>query len=150
VFGAEGPEAEAYARTLGLALQTTNIARDLRADAEEGRIYVPTEMLSAAGVDPRWLRGDGPPEVYAPDGPVARLVRDLVTLARQRFSRAAELLPASQRRVLLPAEIMAAVYAELLERVAERGGRLDRPDRPRVPRARKLWLALRTWWRGCR
>jgi phytoene synthase len=150
VFGAHGPGAEAYARELGLALQLTNVLRDLRSDAEEGRIYVPRDHLARHGVDPQWLPGSGPATAYADGGPVDRMVKELVGIARQRFERATELLPEAQRRALLPAEVMAVVYAALLESIAERGGRIDRPGRPRISRRRKAWLALRTWWRGRR
>ncbi|MCB9958998.1 MAG: presqualene diphosphate synthase HpnD [Rhodospirillaceae bacterium] len=50
VFGAAGPRAEAFADTLGQALQLTNILRDLSEDAQRGRLYLPREDLEAAGV----------------------------------------------------------------------------------------------------
>jgi phytoene synthase len=150
VFGAHGNLAERYADRLGLALQMTNILRDLRADAELGRIYVPRDRLAAAAVRPEWVRGDGPRAVYANDGPVARMVDDLATVAHERFAEAASFLPAEQRRALVPAEIMAAIYYDLLRRVERRAGRIDDPARLSVPRSRKLWLALRTWCKGRR
>ena len=150
VFGARGPEADRYARELGLALQLTNILRDLRRDHEEGRVYVPTEHLERHRVDPDWLGGGGPAEVYRDGGPVAALVADLGAVATERFANTAALLPADQHRELLPAEVMAAIYAELLDVVLARRGRLDDPRRPRVSRRRKLWILARTWWRGRR
>ncbi len=150
VFGASGAGAERYAQRLGLALQLTNILRDLRSDALEGRVYAPTDHLARAEVDVAWLRGSGPPEAYADGAPVARLVEALAAVARERFAEAALALPAESRRALLPAEIMGAIYFDLLRRVERRGGRIDRGGRLRVPRWRKLSLALRTWWRGRR
>ena len=150
VFGASGPDAEAYALELGLALQLTNILRDLASDAREGRIYVPVDVMRRHAVDPEWLRGDGPPDSYADRGPVDRLVAELAEVATRRFARALELRPSGQRRALLPAEIMAVVYEELLTQVIARRGRLDRPGRLRVTRRRKIWLLLRTWCLGGR
>ncbi len=147
VFGARGVAAEAYAKMLGLALQLTNVLRDLRVDAEEGRVYVPADRLAAHGVDAAWLDGSGPAEVYRAGGPVAALVTDLAAVALERFERAAILLPVDQRRALLPAEAMGVIYRELLDAVIARGGHLDDPVRPRVPRRRKMFLMLRTWWR---
>jgi len=85
VFGAEGETAERYADRLGNALQLTNILRDLRSDADEGRVYAPREWLAEADVDPDWLAGRGPDEVYRPDGPVHRLATRLATAATDRF-----------------------------------------------------------------
>lgn len=150
VFGARGPAADAYARELGLALQLTNILRDLRRDWDEGRVYVPTSHLERHGVDPQWFDGHGPAAVYRPDGPIAALVADLGAVAAARFRRTVELRPADQLRALLPAEVMAAIYAELLDVVLARRGRLDDPRRPRIARRRKLWILARTWWRGRR
>lgn len=149
VFGAHGPAAERYAHELGLALQLTNILRDLVPDAREGRVYVPRDVLAGHGIDPDWLRGDADAAAYVTGGPVDRMVAELVAVARTRFVRSLEVRPRDQRRALLPAEVMAAVYRELLARVARRGGRLD-GARPRVPRGRKLALLVRTWWQGGR
>jgi phytoene synthase len=150
VFGAHSDRAKSYAEELGLALQLTNVLRDLRGDAEEGRVYAPREHLTRYGVDPAWLRGDGPASAYADGGGIDRMVAELVGVARARFARASALLPPAERRALLPAEVMAVVYAALLEQIAARGGHIDRPGRPRISRRRKAWLALRTWLRGRR
>jgi len=145
VFGVGGKEAELYADRLGLALQLTNVLRDLREDAAVGRCYVPRDWLDECGVQPEWLRGEGPDAVYGADGPVASLCRKLHAAAAARFAEArAELAGMSrrQRRRLLPARVMGAVYAELLVRLHARGGDL-RQERVRLSRARKLWLGLR-------
>ncbi|MCA8941686.1 MAG: hypothetical protein KDB80_03930, partial [Planctomycetes bacterium] len=69
-----------------------------------------------------------------------------------RFDEARLALPErrSVRRRLLPAEIMGAVYAALLDRVEQRAGRIDRPERLRISKPHKLVLAVRTWLRGRR
>ncbi|HEX6812221.1 MAG TPA: squalene/phytoene synthase family protein [Planctomycetota bacterium] len=144
VLGAVGAEAVRFADALGKALQLTNILRDLRADFELGRCYVPRTWLAESGVDRAWLGGTGPPAVYAPGGPVASLCARLAQQAAGEFAaaRAAlQALPRRQRRALVPARIMGAIYGELLARLVRRGGDL-RGAQVRVPRRQKAWLAL--------
>ncbi len=148
VFGARSAAAQAYAEMLGLALQLTNILRDVRDDAIHGRVYLPVDRLVAHGVELPWLRGDAEPSVYARGGAVDALVRELIDVARARFARAAELLPESERRALLPAQVMGEVYQALLDRVARRGGRLDVARRVRVPRVVKLGILARALLRA--
>ena len=150
VFGVKpDPQAEIYATQLGLALQITNILRDLQVDARLGRVYVPNDALADVGIDKEWLAGSGPPSVYARGGPVDLLSRRFVEIAHERFARAAQArasLPLSDSRRLVPAEIMSAVYRELLGRVERRGG--DLSIYPRVPLWRKMFLAWRVRLRG--
>ena len=130
--------AENYAEKLGLALQLTNILRDLRADAEIGRCYVPVADLEAHGVRREWLLGTATDEVYALDGPVHRLVGTLAARARSRFAEAHAVAPRRFHRELMPARVMGTVYRDLLRRVERRAGRLAEPL-PRVPKSKRLW-----------
>ncbi|MEO6594745.1 MAG: squalene/phytoene synthase family protein [Planctomycetota bacterium] len=144
VLGAVAPGAKDFAEALGQALQLTNIRRDLCADAVLGRVYVPTMWLAESGVDRAWLHGSGPAEVYARNGPTAKLCALLETKARAEFARARAALlalPRRDRRALVPARIMGAVYSDLLGRLERRHGDL-RGERLRVPKLRKMWLAL--------
>jgi phytoene synthase len=140
VLGATSAGAQEFADALGHALQRTNILRDVRADAEGGRCYVPTAWLNELAVERDWLRGRGPDAVYAPGGAVARLSERWATAARAQFARAdaaLRRLPQAERRALVPARIMGAVYRVLLDQLERRGGELRLP-RVRVPRWRKL------------
>ena len=144
VLGATSDGAREFADALGHALQRTNILRDLRGDAEEGRCYVPQAWLAAEGVTLEWLCGRGPDAVYAAEGPLARVCARLAGEAAGHFARAEAALrslPRRERRALVPARIMGAVYGELLVHLRRRGGDLRGP-RVRVGRGRKLWLAL--------
>lgn len=141
IFGA--PDAHVFAEELGHALQLTNILRDLVTDARIGRVYVPKTLLTEHGVDVRVLRGEGSAADYAPDGPVARLVLDLVGHAKRHFAASEAAIAPGVRGVLRAPRVMGAVYRELLTRVEARGGDLRGP-RPRVPNWKKLWLAWRT------
>lgn len=145
IMGAHSAASVRFADRLGQALQLTNILRDLRSDAQEGRVYVPRRWLVDCRVDPAWLAGGGPAEAYRPGGPVARLCARLAAVARARFqeARAAlQAMPAQEQKRVLPARIMGAVYGELLLRLVHRGGELRGP-RVRVPKAKKLWLVAK-------
>jgi squalene synthase HpnD len=148
VFGARGAEADRYARELGLALQLTNVLRDIAEDARIGRVYLPQDALGRHGVDPAWLDGRGPASAYASRGPIDALVQELAAVAAARFAAAAAALPPGQERALRPAEAMSAVYSRLLVLVRRRGGRIDVGGRLRVPKWRKVAALLRTWWRA--
>jgi 15-cis-phytoene synthase len=118
IFGYRSPRTKEYARELGLALQLTNILRDVSVDAAKGRIYVPLEDLARFGVSE---------EVFlaaARDGHCPPTLQELLAFqaarARRHHERAAELLPAEDRRALLSARIMGAVYRALLEEIVRR------------------------------
>lgn len=82
VLGVKEDEALPHAIDLGIAMQLTNICRDVRADAEMGRVYLPATRLRAAGV------GVEPGEVLAGRDGVPRVVADLLDLAEQYYASA--------------------------------------------------------------
>jgi len=139
IFGYDDPGTREYAVELGLALQLTNILRDVEADAARGRLYLPLEDLERFGV--------AEVELLAPDAVPRREVRALLRFqgdrARAQHERARALLPARDRKAMLPARVMGEVYRELLEEMAGRGFPLAGP-RVGIPRARRAWIALRT------
>jgi phytoene synthase len=136
VFGETGATADELAVTLGEALQTTNILRDLAEDAERGRIYLPRELLAAHG-----LAAQDPAALLAAPG-LAPACAELAEHARRLFGRARELIAACDRRRIRPALLMLEVYQRLFRRLEARGW--DRPRTPvKVPRVEKLWVALR-------
>jgi phytoene synthase len=143
VLGAAGGPGERFADALGQALQWTNVLRDLRPDAEQGRIYAPRTWLDELAIDPQWLRGGAADAVYADDGPMAALAARFVVVARREFAEARAVLrgmPMAARRGLVPARIMGAIYGALLDRLERRRGEIRLP-RTRVGKATKLWLA---------
>lgn len=147
VFGVQGAHAERYAIALGRALQLTNILRDLRADAEHGRCYVPQEWLECCAFEASWL--GRPPAMQTLAQPLANLVARFAEAASGSFAAAAaELQHIGDRRALLAPETMAAVYRRLLDLLVH-GARRDAGGFPsrkrvRVPRWQKLWLAWQT------
>ncbi len=136
VFGETGATADELAVTLGEALQTTNILRDLAEDADRGRVYLPRELLDQHG-----LPGQDPAALLAAPG-LAPACAELADHARGLFGRARELIAACDRRRIRPALLMLEVYQRLFQRLEARGW--DRPRTPvKVPRLEKLWIALR-------
>jgi 15-cis-phytoene synthase len=147
IFEYDDPRTREYAVELGVALQLTNILRDLSADAARGRLYVPLEDLARFGVGEDELRA-----ALAGRGPAPARFLPLLELqaerAREHYRRAAALLPAEDRRPMVPAEIMGAIYHALLEEVVRRGYPFG--ARVHLSRLRKVWIALRTLGRSRR
>lgn len=141
IFGAREPGSRDYADRLGIALQLTNILRDLRQDAERGRLYLPEEEMREFGyTEEALLRGER-------SDPFLRLMRHQAERARRQFDAAAAALPAADRPRLLAAEVMAAIYRRLLDRI-ERSGFEVFARRIRVPRLQQIGVALRARFTG--
>ena len=138
IFGYRNPTAKVYAENLGLALQLTNIIRDVRADIVRGRIYLPTEDLERFGVTENDLRSG------RLTTPVVELLRFECDRAHSYYRRAAEQLPPEDARSLVAAEIMGGIYFEILRRI-ERNGYDVFSARIRVPRPQRALIALRLW-----
>jgi phytoene synthase len=141
IFGYRNPAAREYAESLGMALQLTNIIRDVGADLRRGRVYLPAEDLARFGVSDSDLRRG------AVTPPLRALLEFECGRAREYYRRAAAQLPAEDRRSLLAAEIMGAIYLEILRRI-ERAGYDVFSTRIRVPRPHRAVIALRLWTRG--
>jgi phytoene synthase len=103
-------QAAELADSLGVALQLTNILRDIREDQQNGRVYLPAEDLAKFSVD---LGGDDP----APQGFV-RLVEFEVDRARDWYATGWKLLGLLDRRSAACTGAMAGIYRRLLERIA--------------------------------
>jgi len=140
IFGYRDQGSRRYAESLGIALQLTNIIRDIEGDLRRGRVYLPAEDLERFGV----TEGDLAAGTVTPK--VAALLRFECDRAREYFRRAAEQLPRVDARSLVAAEIMGAIYFEILRRI-ERSGYDVLSQRIRVPRAYRAVLALATWAR---
>ena len=138
IFEYTNPATRAYAIELGVALQLTNILRDVGGDAARGRLYVPLEDLARFGVGEDELRD----EAGVPRRPeVTALLGFQAERARDHYARAAALLPAEDRRAMVSAELMAAVYRALLDELRRRSFPVG--PRLRLSTPRKLWIAAR-------
>ena len=141
IFGYRNPSAKVYAENLGLALQLTNILRDVREDAERGRIYLPLEDLARFNVSENEILGG----VYSPN--FVRLMDFEARRARELYALAQSELAPEDRATLLTAEAMRLIYAALLERIINSNYRvLDRRHSLSAPH--KLYLVGRAWAEG--
>jgi len=138
IFGCRDAGASVYALNLGVALQLTNILRDVKDDLARGRVYLPLEDLRACGCTVDDLAAG------VTTAPVRRVIEFECRRARGFYERATEALPAGDRRRLVCAEIMRAVYSETLRRI-ERSGHDVFTARARVPKPRQALIALRQW-----
>lgn len=135
IFGYRNPGSRDYAVNLGIALQLVNILRDLQSDARRGRVYLPREDLERFGVRPHELL------VGCYNDPFIELMRFECDRARRFFDLARQLLPAEDRRSMVAAEIMGAIYWRLLGRIQGRAYNIF-GARVRLPRPLKFWTAL--------
>jgi 15-cis-phytoene synthase len=134
VFGTPYREsAEPRAAALGVALQVTNILRDVVEDRGMGRVYLPTEDARRVGC---------PPDLSGPAETVAALVAAEVPNARQWFARGLELLPLLDRRSRACVAAMAGIYRRILDRI-ERDPSAVLRGRISLPTTEKLWVAAR-------
>jgi len=111
IFGHRNPRCREYAIDLGLALQMTNIIRDVWKDFQTGRIYLPQEDL----VRFHYSEADLAKRQY--NEQFIQLMQFQASRAREFFSRAARELPPEDRRAMAPAEIMRSIYRALLRRI---------------------------------
>lgn len=141
IFGATDPATERYADSLGLALQLTNIIRDVGEDARRGRIYLPLEDLRRFGVRPQELLALNPPAGFV------ELMRAQRERALEAYREALRALPQADRRAQRPGLVMARIYLTLLDEIDADGYRVL-THRVALTPIRKLWIAWRTWRRG--
>ena len=138
IFGYRDARAREYAVRLGMALQLTNILRDVGADARAGRVYLPQEDLRKFGVTVDDLVAGRHTANFT------RLMAHEAARARDFYRRAAEAFPAADARSLVPAQIMGRIYYALLGEIEARGFRVF-GERVCVRTARKVAIALRCW-----
>jgi phytoene synthase len=147
IFGYSDPKARQYATDLGVALQLTNILRDVPEDLARGRVYIPQEDLRRFGCSEDDLTREA---ANAGRGVESSAVKSLLEhqarRARDYYARASQALPSTDARHLAAAEIMGAIYFAILKRIE--AADYDVFSRViRIPRPRRAWIALVTWTR---
>lgn len=136
IFGADEETGDLLAHNLGMALQLTNILRDLDEDAELGRLYLPADLLSQHGITET-----EPKSVLAhPD--LEKVCRRLAEIAGKGFEDAEVILGVCDRYTMRPAIIMMEVYRRLYKRLCVRGWSGDRAP-VIVSNLEKFWVAFR-------
>jgi 15-cis-phytoene synthase len=140
IFGYSNVRARDYAVELGIALQLTNILRDVPVDLARDRLYLPLEDLEAFGCSEDDLRAGRLTER------TVALLRHQGARAREYYRRARSALPREDARRLVAAEIMGAIYRAILTRIEARGYDVF-SEVVRVPRPRRAVIAATTWAR---
>ncbi len=143
IFGASEAQTLQYADRLGLAMQLTNIIRDVGDDARRGRIYLPQVEMQQFGVKAHEVLMRQPPWGYSER--FTELMRFQAARAHRCYDEAFELLPAADRTAQKPGLMMARIYQTLLREI-EAGGFQVLDRRTSLTPLRKLWIALRTHW----
>ena len=141
IFGYRAPETREYAIKLGVALQLTNILRDLKEDASRGRVYLPQEDLRKFGYSEDALVNG------IVDDRFRALMRFECERARRYYVEAAEHLPATDRPTLIAAITMGRIYYRLLRQIERRNYDVFN-HRIRLHRPERLLIALGEWFRA--
>jgi 15-cis-phytoene synthase len=141
IFGYQNPVCRDYAVHLGKALQLTNILRDIRVDAQRGRIYLPLSELTRFRVQPEEIL-----RAHYSDRFVA-LADSVAGRAKQFYALARQTLPPEDRRSMIAAELMASVYWRLLRKLEQQRFQVFGPKVTQLNQAQKLFLIARTWVR---
>jgi len=140
--GADRAHAERLADELGVALQLTNILRDVREDAQIGRVYLPGEDLRRFGVVVRERSSNGPVGDPEQLERLCALVRFECERAREWFDRGIALTGMLDRRSAACVLAMAGIYRRLLERIEDHPEEVAR-RRMSLPAREKAWVAAR-------
>ena len=142
IFGYRNPACRDYAIYLGKALQFTNILRDVRTDAERGRIYLPLSELQKFNVSEEDILN------YRYSDRFHALAANIADRAKQFYRLARQTLPAEDRRAMVAAELMGAVYWQLLQKLERQRFNVFGPQSLRLARPQKLALIFRSWLRS--
>ena len=138
ILGFENPRSLEFAETLGIAVQLTNVLRDVGDDAGAGRIYLPSDELERFGVSTESiLAGQMTAELQL-------MLSFNAKRAASYYERAEQLLPDEDRRALRPATAMGRIYRALLDELIER----DFPcfEQPvRISKSRRVAIAAKVW-----
>jgi 15-cis-phytoene synthase len=142
IFGYQEPACRDYAIHLGKALQLTNILRDVRSDAERGRIYLPLGELARFQVpEEEILR-------FEYSSRFRGLAQSVAGRARHFYQLARLTLPKTDRRAMVAADLMGEVYWRLLRKLEARQFDVFGPNPMRLNKGQKLLLVLRTGLRA--
>lgn len=135
VFGMERLPGEVLARHLGRALQLTNILRDIDEDAAIGRVYLPRELIVAAGIP------IGAPAEIVADPRIDGVARAVARQAHDHYAAAGAVLRERPRGHMIAPRLMAAAYSKVLSKMEAAGWTAPR-TRVRVSKIGLLWTVL--------
>lgn len=141
ICGVTDPRTTQYAHRLGLAMQLSHIVRNVGADARRGRLYLPVDELARFGVKTQEIFARSYSERFT------ALMRFQAERAHRTYDEAFALLPATDRAAQMPGLTMANIHRALLREVESGGFQVLHQHIALTP-LRKLWIAVRTRWRG--
>ena len=145
IFGCKDPASRQYAIDLGVALQLTNILRDVPGDLARGRVYLPTEDLARFGCSDGDLGAEAAHAGHGVPSPRGQAAARVPGAARARLlPQGRRVLPRSDARRLVAAKIMGAIYRGILDRI-EAADYDVFSQVIRVPRPRRALIAATTW-----
>ncbi len=145
IFGRSSEATVLYAHKLGLAMQLTNIIRDVGDDARRGRIYLPVSELQRFEVKASEVLARTAPHGYSER--FTALMRFQAERAHRCYDEAFALLPEQDRVAQKPGLMMANIYRTLLREIEADNFQVLHQRTSLTP-LRKLWIAMRTNWRG--
>jgi len=145
IFGRTGATTIAYAHKLGLAMQLTNIIRDVGDDARRGRVYLPISELQQFDVKAHEILQRQSPWGYSDR--FRQLMQFQAERAHRYYDEAFALLPTEDRKAQRPGLMMAHIYRTLLREIEASDFQVLHQRISLTP-IRKLWIAARTQWRG--
>ncbi len=140
IFGVTDRKTLRYATELGTALQLTNIIRDVGEDARRGRIYIPVDELQEFNVPAADIMNARETSEFQ------ALMAFQAERAQGYYRSALDTLPAADCSAQRPGLIMAAVYRTLLDEITKDGFQVLK-QKTALPPLRKLWIALKTWFK---
>lgn len=139
IFGYRNPACHEYAVYLGKALQLTNILRDVKNDAARGRIYLPLAELKKFSVGENEILNSKFSENYF------ALASSVAGRAKEFYRQAQKTLPLEDRRSMTTAQLMAAVYGRLLQKLERKQFNVFGPKPVKLSKFQKILLVL---WHG--
>ncbi len=144
IFGRSQDATIEYAHRLGLAMQLTNIIRDVGDDARRGRIYLPIDEMKQFDVKASELLERKAPWGYSER--FTRLMSFQAERAHRCYEEAFSMLPAADRRAQRPGLAMAQIYRTLLREIEADDFKVLH-QRVALTPLRKVWIAMQTHWR---
>jgi 15-cis-phytoene synthase len=141
IFGYTKESTRDYAVNLGIALQLTNIVRDVRGDARRGRIYIPREDFARFGYEEQQLLDSVYNEAFV------QMMRFETGRARDYYTKARALLALEDHKAFVAARVMDSIYFHILEKIEEKQYAVFNEEIS-ISKLSKLMLALREFWRG--
>jgi len=141
IFGYKNPTCRDYAIHLGKALQLTNILRDVKTDAERGRIYLPLDELKKFHV------GEDDILNFKYSEKFHALAASMAGRAKCFYELARKTLPGGDRKSMVAAELMGSVYWKLLQKLEREKFNIFGAQPIRVSKPQKLFLVFRAWTR---